>query len=168
MINLLPREDLLDMRIERIKTYVKTGTTILLAVYLVAVLGIILWWVYLTQNQDQATRQMKEILGQLSNQGNKEALYRNLAHRVSIVDKAVSEHKLVSSRILPLLDTSVGVQITGYSWDDSPRQKLVLKASNPLLLERYIDTLKVSFKKVKLDEFRLYTAPDWTATVIVE
>jgi hypothetical protein len=84
------------------------------------------------------------------------------------VDKAVSEHKLVSSRILPLLDTSVGVQITGYSWDDSPRQKLVLKASNPLLLERYIDTLKVSFKKVKLDEFRLYTAPDWTATVIVE
>lgn len=168
MINLLPREDLLDMRLERVKNYVKLGTTILLTVYLLAVAGILFWWIYLTQKQDLATRQMVGILKQLSEFGNKEALYRNLSHRTSVVDKSISSHALISSQMTPLVDTSVGVLISGYSWEDASRQKLVLKASNPLLLERYIDTLKATFKKVKLEEFRLYTAPDWTATIIVE
>lgn len=168
MINLLPREDLLDIRLERVKNYVKLGTTILLVVYLLIVSGILFWWGYLTQKQDLATRQMVGILKQLSEFGNKEALYRNLSHRVSVVDKSISSHALVSSQMAPLIDTSVGVLISGYSWKDASKQKLVLKASNPLLLERYIDTLKVTFKKVILEEFRLYTAPDWTATVIVE
>lgn len=168
MINLLPHEDLLDMRFLRVKKYVKLGTTILLVVYLFLVVGIFSWWIYLTSKQDFSTRQMVGLLKELSEFGNKEALYRNLAHRVLVVDKAISSHKPISLQMNPLLDTSVGVLISGYSWDGSTKQRLVLKASNPLLLERYIDTLKTSFSKVKLEEFRLYTAPDWTATIVVE
>lgn len=168
MINLLPREDLLDMRMERVKNYVKFGTTSLLVVYLLIVAGILFWWIYLTQKQNLATRQMVDILKQLSTFVNSEALYRNLAHRIEVVDKSITSHRIISSQITPLLDTSVGVLISGYSWGGASGQRLVLKASNPLLLERYIDTLKISFKKVKLEEFRLYTAPDWTATIVVE
>ncbi len=168
MINLLPKEDLIDMRMERIKGYVKLGTTIFLSVYLVTVMGVLGWWVYLTQNQDSAVRQMKVVLDQLATLSSKEALYRNLVHRVGVVDKSITEHKQISSQIASLLDPSVGVLISSYSWSGDSKQQLVLKASNPLLLERYIDTLKVIFKKVRLEEFRLYTAPDWTATIVVE
>jgi hypothetical protein len=159
-INLLAKEDLTDVNLEKVKTKVSTITTVILAGYLVVMSGVLGWWWYSSNNQKKVSEELRSLYWQVAGKSGEDMLIRKLDQRRQEVVNFLIQRGNASDSAMSLINSEAVVD--GWIYNLGGVSSVSVKSADQWSLSRYAENMSRLYSQVRYDSIE-YDGATWSA-----
>jgi len=159
-INFVPKPEVDKTQLLKVRRTVVVATTGVLAVYLVAVAGIIGWWWYKSTQQKKTSTQIEAYLVEMKNYSQQEVLARRLYARAEAVTDFMTQRGNASAAA-EILVRAEDVEPTAWIYTAGGQQEITVKAEGPSQLFSFFNYLREKYQRVQPDEVGWSVTEGW-------
>ena len=162
MINLLPKKEEINT-VNIVKHWLVLGSSVILAIYLVVVAGVLGYWTYLSFQDSSLTAEVAKLSTEINKFASLEVTVRQIDLRQKSIDKILKTRKPVAKTVAKINIRPSSVSILG--WDGTI---ITTIGQNSTDIEEYSNLLKKSFDNVVIDSLTQKGSSNWDAGIIVK
>ena len=159
-INLLAKEDLTNVNLEKVKTKVRMITTIFLVAYLVIMSGVLGWWWYSSNNQKRVSEELRSLYWQVAGKSKEDTLVRKLDKRRQDVTGFLKGRGNASDSALGMINSEAVVD--GWNYTLGGLTVVSVKSADQWSISRYAENLSQLYSQVRFDTIE-YDGATWSA-----
>lgn len=159
-INLLAKEEQINVNLEKVKAKVKMITTIFLVAYLVIMSGVLGWWWYSSNNQKKVSEELRSLYWQLAGKSNEDTLLRKLDQRRQDVAGFLKNRGDASGSAASLVNEEAIVE--GWTYTPGGVMGVSIKSADQWSISRYAENMARVYSQVRFDSIE-FDGATWSA-----
>lgn len=157
MINLLPKSQVADAALAKIRQRVYAATSVVLVVYVLILVALVGRGVYLSSRETTVSAEVASLTSQVNQQAELEAILRQQDDRIGLIRQALTDR-------ISLADTALALEgqtVTGWEYQPSSAQTVVVTGESASILEGHADSLKDKFSQVEIKKLTRVSSSLW-------